>query len=351
MFKHPLTFLVVFFTLASCATVDAPMQSVEAPVSRDVQIQAQREQVQPQKKMLKRKIAIGRFTNESRYGASLLRDGELDPLGKQVSDMLMARLIDSGRFLVFERQDLGRLEREQAIIAGKSGKKQSVIDVNRNGSDENNTDTKIAFSSDRTDGFSLIGVDALVLGSLTEFSRKTTGKSGFLSGTKMQTAEAKVEIRLADPMTGHAFFSATGHGSANTESGRVAGFGSKASYDGSLNDKAIAAAISDLTGELIAKLESRPWRAGVLKADGNVLYISGGERQGLKVGDVLSLMQEAESIQSDNGFAIQLPPKRLGTVKVISLFGDAETNEGAIVQIVSGAVGNGRNIFVAEVSE
>ena len=45
MFKHPLTFLVVFFTLASCATVDAPMQSVEAPVSRDVQIQAQREQV------------------------------------------------------------------------------------------------------------------------------------------------------------------------------------------------------------------------------------------------------------------------------------------------------------------
>jgi len=70
--------------------------------------------------------------------------------------------------------------------------------------------------------------------------RSTTGKSGFLSGTKVQTAHAKVEIRLVDVRTGYVFFTASGAGDASTESGEVAGFGSKADYDATLNDRAIA---------------------------------------------------------------------------------------------------------------
>src|SRR6185312_13837195 len=46
----------------------------------------------------KRKIAVGRFTNETRYGRALLTGDEVDPLGRQVSDILSARLTDTGRF-------------------------------------------------------------------------------------------------------------------------------------------------------------------------------------------------------------------------------------------------------------
>ncbi len=345
-FRLNLVFALLF--LQACATIDKPLTAVEAPVSRDAQKQAQLEIQKPAKATLKRKIAIGRFTNETRYGRSLLRDSDGDPLGKQVSDMLMSRLVLSGKFLVFERQDLNKLQREQAILAGQSGSKKVVLDSSKKGSDDNNRDVRLEIGTESYENFRLIGVDTLILGSLTEFSRKATGKSGFLSGTKLQTAKAKVEVRLVDPMTGHAFFSAVGDGLSTSESGRVAGFGSKASYDDSLNDSAIASAISDLMGALIDKLNERSWRAEVLKVSGNSVFISAGERQGLKVGDTFSIKKRSETIRSDSGFDIELPPTTVASIKIVGLFGDSEVNEGAVGKIISGVVNGTDGIFVSE---
>src|SRR5260370_6844239 len=110
--------------------------------------------------------------------------------------MLSTRLVASQQFLVFERPDLDKVKAEQTI-SHESG---------------------------------LVGVDVLVIGSVTEFGRSTTGKSGFLSGTKVQTAHAKVEIRLVDVRTGYVFFTAVGAGDASTESGEAPGFGIKTYY-------------------------------------------------------------------------------------------------------------------------
>ena len=52
---------------------------------------------------LKRKIALGRITNETNYGRSLLRDRHDDPLGWQVTDLMSKSLTESGAYLVFER--------------------------------------------------------------------------------------------------------------------------------------------------------------------------------------------------------------------------------------------------------
>jgi len=54
----------------------------------------------PPIKRYKRKVVIGRFTNETNYGRALLSDAEYDHMGKQASDMLATRLIQSNRFLV-----------------------------------------------------------------------------------------------------------------------------------------------------------------------------------------------------------------------------------------------------------
>jgi curli biogenesis system outer membrane secretion channel CsgG len=275
--------------------------------------------MQPKAKILKRKVAIGRFTNETRYGRTFQLDSQDDPLGKQAADMLMTRLVASNKFLVFERQDLGRIEKEQAIL------KES----------------------------NLIGVDALILGSVTEFGRSTTGKSGFLSATKVQTARAKVDIRLADARTGYIFFTASGTGEASTESGAIAGYGSKADYDGTLNDRAIAAAISDVQNTLISKLEERPWRTDILKADGKRIFLSGGARQGLKVGDVLTVMKQGDTVKStQTGFAITLPPTSIGKLRITTLFGDNESNEGSVAELISGVTaGAGQAVFVTESKE
>jgi curli biogenesis system outer membrane secretion channel CsgG len=302
---------------ASCATTSPKAQLVQVPASAAQQAEAQRQANIVTVKTLKRKVAIGRFSNETRYGKTFQVDANNDPLGKQASDMLATRLVSSRKFLVFERPDIDKVAAEQTITH-ESG---------------------------------LIGVDALIIGSVTEFGRSTTGKSGFLSATKVQTAHAKVEIRIVDVRTGYVFFTASGTGDANTESGEIAGFGSKADYDASLNDRAIGAAISDVQSALISKLEERPWRTDILKVDGRQLYMSGGSRQGLKVGDTLAILHQGEQVKStQTGFNITLPPQVVGQIRIVSLFGDNETNEGAVAQILSGDVSDAQKsaLYISE---
>jgi curli biogenesis system outer membrane secretion channel CsgG len=294
---------LIIFT--GCAIKSRPLKPVEAPVSKLQQVEAQRAAELSPLKGYKRKIVIGRFSNETNYGKVLLTDENDDRIGKQASDMLSSRLIKSNRFIVFERPDLHVLKDEAAFIKNTN----------------------------------IIGADAIIVGSVTEFGRAVTGKTGFLSSTKMQTAKARVEIRLVDARTGHAFFSAIGAGESSTETGDMAGFGSQADYDATLNDRAIASAISDVIDKLISTLESRPWQTDVLDIQGNQVFISGGKSQGVKEGDSLIVFQKTKTINSQqSGFAIDLPPKRIGMIKVVSLFGDNETNEGAVGAIIEGAM-------------
>ena len=296
-----------------CATVSTPQYVPVVPPRTSTQATSA-----TPSKVFKRKIAIARFSNETRYGRSLLQDGDLDPLGKQASDMLYNRLIASGQFLVFERPDLEKVRREQKLTGQEN----------------------------------LMGVDTLIVGSVTEFGRSTSGKVGFLSATKNQVARAKVEVRLIDVKTGQAFFTATGTGEANTETGSIAGFGSRADYDATLNDRAIGAALSDLQNGLLNKLGERPWQTDILKVEGRQVYISGGQRQGLKIGDQLDVMRGGQKVKSQqSGFEIALPSSRIATLRVVSLFGDSESNEGAACEIVSGAIALDGAVFVTDHKE
>lgn len=303
---------------AGCATVSERPADVEPPTSKTQLQQAQTTIQLPTAKRYKRKIAIARFTNESNYGRALMTDQDYDRIGKQASDMLASKLIKSNKFILFERTDLNKIQNEQVISR----------DVG------------------------LVGVDALIIGSVTEFGRSITGKSGFLSSTKVQTARAKVDIRIVDVKTGQAFFSATGAGEANTESGEIAGYGSRADYDATLNDRAISASISDMIDKLVSSLDERPWRTDVLEVQGGQVFISGGQRQGLKVGDVLQMMEKGQTVKSrQTGFDINLPPKKAATVKVTAFFGDNENNEGSVCEVVSGAIDPAslQNTYIEEV--
>jgi curli biogenesis system outer membrane secretion channel CsgG len=288
-----------------CARVERPPEPVPMPASVEQQREAREAAVAPATKLYKRKVAIGRFSNESMYGRGLLLDTDLDPLGKQASDILATLLEHSNRFLVFERPDLVKIEREQAL-AGEGN---------------------------------LVGVDALILGSITEFGRATEGKSGFLSSTKRQRVRSVVNLRLVEVSTGRVFFAADGTGEAVTESGEIAGFGSRAEYDATLNEKAITAAIGEVLDELIRQLEARPWRTYLLDIQGDLVYVSGAHRQGLKAGDELAVMRAGKTVVSrQTGLPIELPGTEIGRLVVKTQFGDSEVNEGSICEVVSGSL-------------
>lgn len=310
--------LVLLPLLAACAVPQQRPVAAEAPVPRSEQVRAQAAAQAPAAPRYKRKVAIGRFTNESNYGRSLLSDADLDRLGKQASDMLSSRLVQSQQFLVLERPDAVKLEREQKVVGSGA----------------------------------LVGADTLIMGSVTEFGRSVSGKVGFLSSTKLQVAKAKVDIRLVDVKTGLAYFSAQGAGEASVEVGEVAGFGSRSEYDATLNDRAIAAAISDVIDRLVSKLTDRPWKTDVLEVQGQQVFISGGARQGLRAGDELQVMLAGQTVKSaQSGFEVTLPPKQVATLRVLSTFGDDETNEGSVCELTGGAIDKAAlaKIFVTQV--
>jgi curli biogenesis system outer membrane secretion channel CsgG len=301
----------------ACATPAQRPVAVESPVPKATQAAAQQAAQAPVAPRYKRKIAVGRFTNETTYGRSLLNDADLDRIGKQASDMLASRLVKSGQFIVLERPDLAKVQREQAL-AGTAN---------------------------------LVGADTLVMGSVTEFGRSVGGKVGFLSSTKTQLAKAKVDVRLVDVKTGQAYFSATGAGEAATEVGEVAGFGGRSDYDATLNDRAIAAAISDLIDGIVAKLADRPWRTDILEVQGAQVFVTGGKSQGLRPGDTLAVMEPGQTVKSkQTGFEVTLPARQVASLSVLSTFGDSETNEGSVCQITSGAVDKAAigTLFVTE---
>jgi curli biogenesis system outer membrane secretion channel CsgG len=257
--------------------------------------------------VLKRRIAVGRFSNSTSYGRSLLSPGQSDPIADQAGDMLATALVGSGQFMVFERNDLDVVMAERALTGGN--------------------------------GHQLVGVDALVVGSVTQLGRRTEGQSGFLSSTRRQAVNATVEIRLIDVRTGQVFFTTTGSGEASTESGEVAGFGSRAAYDSTLNDRAIAAAIADCMSNVIQQLQQRRWFTDILRADGTNIYVSGGASQGLKIGDVFSVEAVGETVVSgQTGLPITLPGATVASVEVTSFFGDTAESEGAVARVISGAL-------------
>jgi curli biogenesis system outer membrane secretion channel CsgG len=313
---------IAVLALAGCATQTPPIKPVEAPGhSIDDQRRAQQSlaKAQPEKPTLKRKIALGRVTNETMYGRSLLRDKNDDPLGKQITDLLSKSLTDSGAFLVIERPDIGRLK-DEAALTGQS--------------------------------LNLVGVDALVVGSLTEFGRKTVGETGFLSQSKRQVAFAKVDFRLVDASTGHVFFTAAGAGESSTETASVAGFGSQAGYDGTLNDSAIRQAVSEAVNKLSTELLSRPWRTYILSVEGNQIFIGGGRSQGLKPGMLLRVETVGKKVRSpQTGFDVTLPGQRVAQVRIESTFGDSEATEGSVATIVQGDVKGRRTDELVVLSE
>lgn len=306
------TFMALIIALSGCAIQTPPVAQVEAPQAIATQKAAQQAALSqaPAAPTLKRKIALGRITNETNYGQSLLREQSGDPLGKQVADLMSKALTESGAYLVFERPDIGRIQAEGRL-----------------------TDTRL----------NLVGVDALVIGSLTEFGRKTVGASGFVSNSKRQVAFAKVDVRVVDVSTGHVFFATSGAGEASNETASTFGFGSQASYDGTLNDAAVRQAVAEAVSRLSVQLNARPWQTYILKAEGGRVFLGGGKSQGVKPGMQFSVLTQGEQIKSpQTGAIVTLPGQTIGQVRVDSLFGDSELTEGSVASVTSGSLGNYR---------
>lgn len=257
-------------------------------------------------KALKRKVAIGRFTNVTKQAQSIFYDQESDQLGKQAADILATKLVESQKFILIERQDYDKIVAEL----------EQTKSVSQN-----------------------IGADFLIIGSVTELGRKTLGNQKVFSNSIKQTVEAGVSMRLVDVSTGLIIYSGEGKGSAEVQDKRVMGLGETADYDATLTDKAIGAAINQLVENIINTCMDKPWQAYILAEDQGSLIISGGATQGISADDVYSILNPGRKVKNpQTGLEIELPGKIVGKIKIEATLGNTPQDEVSMAKIIEGEI-------------
>ncbi len=200
--RYIMAVFCVCMLLSSCASYQSQQPQTTIPIAPVIESPTLTEGIS-----LKRKVAIGRFTNETRIASSFLNEGSgvKEAMSRAAADIMMAKLSKTNRFILIERQD--SLALKQAAIVDN-------IQQYR------------------------IPADYIILGSISEFGRNTTGNVGLVDRTKKQSAYAKVTIRIVDTHNGRVIFGEEGSGEAYSETGTVMGMGFHSGYDDTLTDKA-----------------------------------------------------------------------------------------------------------------
>lgn len=243
-------------------------------------------------KTIKRKVAIGRFSNETQYAKGVFYDKENDPMRKQALDILSSKLAASGKFILLEREDL-------EVLVAEKGEEMNKI-----------------------------GADYIILGSITQYGRKAEGHQKVFSSSKTQTVEAGVSIRLVEAATGLIIYSDEATGYAETTSKTTLGIGGTAGFDATLSDKAISGALSQLVENIINKCMDKPWKSYILSVDDGTYIISGGASQGLASGDTFIVYKKGKVVKNpQTGMNIELPGTKMGLMTVQQSIGETPETE------------------------
>lgn len=176
----------------------------------------------------KHNIIVGKFTNRSTYLRGLFSDGS-DPLGDQAKTVLGTHLAQTNRFYLLERDNIDALAGE----ARYSGEAQAIE-----------------------------GAKYAIVGGVTEFGRRNTGDKqlfGIVGSGKTQMAYTKVMLQVVDVKTSKVVYSTIGAGEYELTNRQIAGFGTSAGYDATLNGKVLDLAVREAVNKLVAGLENNEW--------------------------------------------------------------------------------------------
>lgn len=261
---------------------------------------------------LKKRVAVSRF--EDRAGTGY------NHLGQGVADMLVTALVKTNKFSVLERQELDKVLEEQKL--GESG----LVTAE--------TAPKIG---------KLLGVELLVVGSVSEFGTKEKKVSGGLSfisgGIKTKTSRAVVDIRLVNTVTGEIVAAETKEGEESSTGIAVdyegIDFNNMDSWDDTDIGKACREAVDGVVELIVDNMANIPWAGKVLKvnSDGTLLMKPGSEGN-VKAGMEFEIFRIGESIKDpDTGLDLGAEEEKIAHIKVIE---DALKGKAAKAKIISG---------------
>ncbi|MBV8052374.1 MAG: hypothetical protein JOZ80_14375, partial [Acidobacteriaceae bacterium] len=247
-------------------------------------------------------------------------------VGKGVSDLIVQKLVQDGKYSVIERSALDKILAEQ----------------NLSNSDRADSSTAAKIGS-------VLGVDAVIMGTITQFGRddqNTTLGGGAMSnytnkfglgGVQKRKAKAVVGItaRMVDTSTAEILAAVTGSGQSTRAGtsllGAGGGDGSQANgaYDMSSKNfgdtilgEAVHQAVDSLGTQLDAQattLTTHRVQVAGLVADvsANTLILNVGSKAGVRVGDTLDVNRPVRTIKDPaTGKVLKTIANKLGTATI-----------------------------------
>jgi curli biogenesis system outer membrane secretion channel CsgG len=261
-------------------------------------------------------------------------------IGKGIVDMLVTDLVKDGSFSVIERKALDKLLTEQ------------------NFSNSNRADPNSAAKIGK-----LLGVDAIIVGSITEFGNETkkTGlgalagnwHGGVLAGAGHSNSKANVAItaRIINVDTGEILGVADGKGQSSRASTNLLGGGaggggygggaaemSTSNFQQTIIGEATKAAVDQLSTGLVGESPKIGVRTitveGLVAAvDGGQIILNVGAKAGIKVGDQFDVQRVTKEIKDPaTGAVIRRLATTVGVVKATDV-----DDASAICEPVSGS--------------
>jgi curli biogenesis system outer membrane secretion channel CsgG len=271
----------------------------------------------------KRRVAVLDFEYGTVRSSVSAMFGTDQDVGKGIADLIVERLVNSGTYSVIERKAIDKIMAEQ------------------NFSNSDRADAMTAAKIGR-----LLGVDAIILGSITQFGRddKSTGVGGGalsnvtgrfgLGGVKRTSAKAVVALtaRMVNTDTGEILATANGVGESARKGtsltgaggGEIVGGGNvdmrSRNFANTIIGEAVTTAVAQLSTNLNqnhARLPQKTLVIDALVADvsGNTVIINQGGRAGLKPGDRLLVSRKVREVRDPaTGKVLRSIEDKLGEV-------------------------------------
>jgi curli biogenesis system outer membrane secretion channel CsgG len=272
----------------------------------------------------KKRIAVMNFDYGTVSTSVAQIFGTNQDIGKGIADMLVDRFVNDGVFSVIERKALDKILAEQNFSNSDRADPSSAAKIGK-----------------------LLGVSAIVVGSITQFGRddKNTNVGGFgsaagrfgIGGVGKKEAKAVVQItaRLVDVNTGEILASAPGLGESKRGGATLLGAGgggggagggafdmSSKNFGATILGEATNAAVTQVATKI--QENAGKLRTVVIPVDGLVADVNGatlvlnvGSRGGVKVGDKLQITRVGREIKDPaTGKVLRRTDSPLGEVAI-----------------------------------
>lgn len=259
--------------------------------------------------------------------------GSDQDVGKGISDLLVQKLVQDGKYSVIERNALDKILAEQ------------------NFSNSDRADSATAAKIGR-----ILGIDCIIIGSITQFGRDdqhtNVGGGGYglgrfgLGGVGTSKAKAVVGVsaRMINTSTGEILVAVTGTGESTRSSTALLGGGGgwsgggggsldmgSSNFSNTILGEAVHKAVDDTGAQLDASVDKIPtvkMEVSGLVADvsGNTLIINVGKKSGVHVGDKLIVSRQVRTVKDPaTGKVIKSVEDKVGEATVTEADNDSAT--------------------------